>query len=310
MAAVAPVFDHGSEVVAEGIDAEHGHGAASDDEVVGGEGAGAVEGAGGGLLATGAPEVVAEAEFGTGELVIVGGELLEGAQVGGRGCREFVVDPAAEQGHLGFGGDVGVAAAGLGGEGDVVGADDAAVFVDPEDGGDVDHVVELGEAVVGVDQAGVGRLGGLDPLAGVLGVAIDGDGDDNEAEFFELLVDRLPPGQVVAAASPRGVGGEEHLLASVVGEGVGVAFEVGEGEVRSAEEGERLGAFAGGDAEVGGAFGGVDRGGATDQFGEASDVDAGVGGDIGVWRERVADGAEAEAFGLEFPLKGTLDLSG
>jgi len=56
--------------------------------------------------------------------------------------------------------------------------------------------------VVGVDQAGVCGFGDLDPLAGVLGVTLDGDGDDDEAVVLEFLVDGLPPGQVVAAASP------------------------------------------------------------------------------------------------------------
>lgn len=79
VAAIAPVFDHCSEVFAEGVFAEHGHGAASDHEVVGGEVSGAFEGAGGGLLTAVSPEPVAEAEFGAGALVVVGGELLERA---------------------------------------------------------------------------------------------------------------------------------------------------------------------------------------------------------------------------------------
>ena len=185
-----------------------------------------------------------------------------------------------------------------------------ALFVNPEDGGDVDDVVELSEAVVGVDQAGVGGLGELDPLTGGLGVMLDGDGNDDEAVVLEFLVDGLPPGQVMAAASPRGVGGEEDLLTSVVGERVEGAIEVREGEVGGAEKGEFLCPVSGGDAEVGGTFGGVDGVRAADEVGEADEIDASVSDEVGVCWHRVADGAEAKAFGLELPGEGALNIGG
>ena len=111
VSALAPVGDHCSEVFAEGVFAEHGHGAASDHEVVGGEVSGALEGASGGVLTVVSPKPVAEAEFGAGALVVVGGQVLERSQFGGWCGGEFTANPLAEQCHLRFGGDVGVAAA-------------------------------------------------------------------------------------------------------------------------------------------------------------------------------------------------------
>src|SRR5438132_7465880 len=57
----------------------------------------------------------------------------------------------------------------------------------------------------------VRRLGGLDPGAGVLGAPIERHGDDGEAEAPQLLLDRLPHGQVETAPSPGRVSDQEDL---------------------------------------------------------------------------------------------------
>src|SRR5581483_2410352 len=58
---------------------------------------------------------------------------------------------------------------GVGAEGGVVRADDAAALVDPDPRRDVDDAVEVRQAVLGVDEARMLRLRGLDPRARILG---------------------------------------------------------------------------------------------------------------------------------------------
>lgn len=118
---------------------------------------------------------------------------------------------------MGGGVDAGSALAVLAGHVDrVIRTSDLAVFVDPDGLGDVDDVVELGERERGVDQAGVRRVRGLDERPGVLGVLVERNGDDDEPVLTEFVLQCLPPGQVMATASPRGVGDEDDLLAAVL----------------------------------------------------------------------------------------------
>jgi hypothetical protein len=81
-------------------------------------------------------------------------------------------------------------------------------------------VVELGDPVLGVDQAGVLRPGAFDEGPNVVGTSVERDRDGQEALGAELLVERLPDRQVLAAASPGRVGDEQDLLAAVIGEAV------------------------------------------------------------------------------------------
>src|SRR5262249_56367446 len=79
--------------------------------------------------------------------------------------------------------------------------------------------VLLRRPVTLIDQARVRRLGGPDPLLGLRGAAaVQRDRDAGEASSRELLVERLPHGQVEAAPSPRGPEDEEDLAAAVVAE--------------------------------------------------------------------------------------------
>src|SRR4029453_2265500 len=57
------------------------------------------------------------------------------------------------------------------------------------------------------------------------------DGEDDEPLIPGLLIDTLPDRQVVTAASPRGPAVEEHLLPTIVGEGVHLPVEIGKREV-------------------------------------------------------------------------------
>ena len=64
-----------------------------------------------------------------------------------------------------------------------------------------------------------GRAGGVD-------VGVERDGDDLDAGGCQLLVQRLPPGQVEAAPSPRRPGDEDDLAAADARHVEGVAVEV------------------------------------------------------------------------------------
>ncbi len=98
----------------------------------------------------------------------------------------------------------------------VVRATDAAFFVDPEDRGDVEDVIELGDPMLGVDQARVLGRRRFDERSGIVRALVEGDRDRDEAFGAELFVKFLPDRQVLAAASPRCVGDEQYLLAAVL----------------------------------------------------------------------------------------------
>jgi hypothetical protein len=56
--------------------------------------------------------------------------------------------------------------------------------------------------MAGIDQRGMGRPGRLDPRAGGLRAAVDGDRENYEAVLLQLLIDGLPDWQVEPAPSP------------------------------------------------------------------------------------------------------------
>ena len=172
-----------------------------------------------------------EGELGAGLLLGSRGEGLRGTRLLGSHGGALTPHPGAQALKVQFGVDTRHLLEVVGPEGDVVGTRDAAFLVDPEDGRDVDHAVEVRDQVLGIDEAGMLGAGGFDPGAGIVGGTLDRDRDDGEALVLELLVDGLPDRQVVAAASPRGVRDEQDLLAALVAQGVRVPVEIGEGEV-------------------------------------------------------------------------------
>ena len=88
---------------------------------------------------------------------------------------------------------------------DFVGPHDHSRFVDPNRGRHVDHVVEFGDDVPRVDQRRMRGLAGLDErTSGGSAAGVERDRDDREVEVLEFVVQRLPPGQVKGASSPRG----------------------------------------------------------------------------------------------------------
>ncbi len=123
------------------------------------------------------------------------------------------------------------------GEGDgaelrVVRAADAAFFVDPDDRGDVEDVIELGVPVLGVDQARVPGRGPFDVGSRIVRGAVEGDGDRDEAFGAEFFVQRLPDRQVLAPASPGCIGDEKYFLPAVVRQAMTLSAEIGQLEVR------------------------------------------------------------------------------
>ena len=121
------------------------------------------------------------------------------------------------------------------GAGRLRGSNDRAALVDPHRLRHVDHVIEIGQAMVAIDQAGVARLRGLDPRQRITLAAVQGDRDHDEAVILQLLVERLPHGQVATASSPRGPRHQQHLLATMLGERVPPPGPVGQREVRGLE---------------------------------------------------------------------------
>jgi hypothetical protein len=65
-----------------------------------------------------------------------------------------------------------------------------------------------------------------------LGIEVERDRDDLEALRIQLRAQRLPPGQVKPAASPRGPGGEENLSSAHGTQRERVALLVRKREVR------------------------------------------------------------------------------
>jgi hypothetical protein len=114
----------------------------------------------------------------------------------------------------------------------VVGAANPAFFVDPDDRGDVDDVVELGDPVLGVDQARVLGRGPFDERSRIIRASVERDRDRDEAFGAEFFVQRLPDRQVLAAASPGCIGDEKYFLPAVVRQPMSLSAEIGQLEVR------------------------------------------------------------------------------
>ena len=114
----------------------------------------------------------------------------------------------------------------VGAEGHTVRPHDPIPLVDPDHRGHVADRVELGQHMIRVDEHR--HRDAVRELAHVVGRVVERYRDDREPFVGELVVQRLPPGQVRAAASP-GCERDEQLLPVVpLLERVQVAVEVGQ----------------------------------------------------------------------------------
>ncbi len=126
---------------------------------------------------------------------------------------------------------------------DFVGPHDRSRFIDPNRGRHVDHVVEFGDDVPGVDQRRMRWIAGLDERACRRGApSVERDRDDREVEILEFFVKRLPPGQVKRASSPRSPRQQKDFLTAIVRQAMQLAVEVGQLEIRSFEGSQRVAA--------------------------------------------------------------------
>jgi hypothetical protein len=82
-----------------------------------------------------------------------------------------------------------------------------------------------------VDQRRMGGMRGLVERPCCFDVSVERDRDDVDAGRRQLLVQRLPPGQVEAAASPRRPGDEHDLAAAQARQIERVAVEVLEDQI-------------------------------------------------------------------------------
>src|SRR2546428_17501 len=239
MAGVFPGLEHAAELRAHRVDAAHGHGAATDGEVVRRQLPRPHEVSIGRLALAALPQPLAQAELGAGLLIARARQGLEPPCVvrGERG--RLAPGPGADCGQRPRRFEAGHVLERVSGERHVVRAHDPPLAVDPEDGGHVDDVVEIGQRVTGVDE---GRMSGprrLDPGPSVIRALVERDRDDHEAVALQLLVERLPDRQGHAAPSPRGIGDEQNLLSPVLAQGMEPSLEVGPREVRSVERAQR-----------------------------------------------------------------------
>src|SRR5205814_6269709 len=171
--------------------------------------AGGGEVPGGGVVVALAPGFGGDAEVEAGQHLVLA-EVADGcAGVVGRQRLLAVAHPPANHVHVRSRVHLGELGEHVGAEGDPVGPHDAIVAVDPQDGGHVADGEQLGEQVVAVDQHRVRDP--LGPLTHVVDRVVEGDGDHREAGAGELVVQGLPPGQVVATASPTGEGDQKLL---------------------------------------------------------------------------------------------------
>src|SRR5437762_13726633 len=101
-----------------------------------------------------------------------------------------------------------------------IGTDNSSLFIDPYARRNVDHVVELGNQMLLINQRSVGQGNsfrrwprshwrihwqhfGRHPWTGVLNTArVFCDGDDFEIAVFQFVVEHLPSWQIEVATSP------------------------------------------------------------------------------------------------------------
>jgi len=120
--------------------------------------------------------------------------------------------------------------------------DDAASLIDPHGTGNIGHSVEPSHDVARIDQARVIRLRRPYPFSDywrATGVKRHCNQDDTAPE--QVIVEFLPDRQVLAAASPRCPGKEQHLGAAEVAQSMLDTVEVWESEIwrRAADGGSR-----------------------------------------------------------------------
>ena len=95
-----------------------------------------------------------------------------------------------------------------------VGSDDDTLFIDPNDGGNIDHAVAMRHDVLRVDHTRMGWIRLFDERARVIARGVERGCDRHKTFVTKFFVKRLPHGQIFSAASPGCIGDEEYLLAA------------------------------------------------------------------------------------------------
>jgi hypothetical protein len=153
--------------------------------------------------------------------------------------------------------------------------------------------------VIGIDQhREADRLG---PRAHVFGGVIERDTDDGEALVVELVLQGLPPGQVIAAASPGGEGDQQLLAAVPFLEPVCPTVEIRQRERRSVKLVERLVAALGVERDGGDSRFGVDHGQTSEGGGDRSNIEGIARKEHRSVSHRHAHLIAAEPLGFELP---------
>ena len=144
-----------------------------------------------------------------------------------------ILDPIAQAVDPRFGVNFGDVHAFVVGVSDFVGTHDAPLFIDPNAGRYVDHVVKARDYVLLVNQHRVISLARFDPRQRSLDAArVFGDRNDFKVLILEFAINCLPAWQVCAAASPRSPCHDQHFLAAKISERMQLAVLVGQREIR------------------------------------------------------------------------------
>ncbi len=180
-----------------------------------------------------------------------------------------------------------------------VGAGNRAVAIDPDDRGDITHRIEFGQDMIPIEQDREGDS--CRELADIVGRLVEGDRDDHEAVVGEFIVQRLPPGQVVAATSPTGEGHEQPLSVLELLERMAVAVEIRQREIGGLATLQRSPPIRGAHTDGRDCSGLVDEGGRTEQRRRGHEINV-----IAVAHARFlphgnADLPAAQSLGSEFP---------
>ena len=117
--------------------------------------------------------------------------------------------PSPDRRQGGSGVDTGKVGEGVGAEGQAIGAGDAALLIDPHRSRNVRDGEHFAQQVLAIEQHRDRDALGKGPNH--LGVVVEGHRHDAKAVIGKLISQRLPAGEVIAAAAPRGECHQQHL---------------------------------------------------------------------------------------------------
>src|SRR5207237_7298998 len=201
-------------------------------------------------------------------------------------------------------------------EGDLIRPNYFPVLVNPRSGRNVDHVVELGDEMLLVNQSGIRRMGRGNPRPCIFyPISILRHRNDLEILILEPLINCLPTWQVQPAPSPRSPSDEQDLLASKIRERMEPAAHIGKHKIRRLKRRQTF-SLVGTQSEVPGAEPFILRNGLLHEIRESDEIKPGI--PIALAHEPLLSDAghgkaeliAANALRLQLKAGGTLEVNG